>query len=157
MHHPLHLRTKTRRHFIGNFLLAGFYTLVLPSVIADPASEQLLVTQVPGIRSTVEIVETKFSADRTEATATLRSKLGIFSIQLQLADLKLAKITLLIQGERHCEGLDFWPPQGAKIELRRSEGVKIAQRDKDLAIEFTGPALATLGKGGKLLYVNLYR
>jgi hypothetical protein len=141
------------------FLLLGLalFTHLPPCHAAEVPPTPTIVVKVPGDQRPVEIIAAQFSKDQTEATITLHSKMGIFAIQLQLADVKLTKLTLLLPGERFCEGLNFWPDQGQQVELLYREGLKLIPREKELAIEITGPALAALGKGGKLQYINQYR
>jgi hypothetical protein len=143
-----------RRHRGGcvRGLLAGL--LVGCSTGGSPT---IIVTKVPGDQRPVEIVSTSLSKANREGTITFRSSFGIFAFDLDLAGANLTRLTLLIQHQQYCEGLDFWPRGGQKVELRHTDGVKISKRGEDLAIEIEGPALAHLKPGGRVQYVNQYR
>lgn len=154
--HALAWFTTLARH--GLRILPTLLVFSLSSVEAEPTPGLPVVSPVPGVSPRFKMVEAKLSADGTEATLVLQSDLGIFSFNLAIpADARLTKLTLLIEKQKFCEGLDFCSTGGQTLELRTAEGVKIAPRGADLAIEITGKTLQEVRPGGKIQYVNQYR
>jgi hypothetical protein len=136
-------------------LVVWMAPLLVHGAASAPPKE--IAAKVPGDRRPVEIVGTEFNKEQAEATVTFRSSFGIFAFNLDLAGTRLTKLTFLIQKQKYCEGLDFRSKADKALDLRRAEGVKIAPRGEDLAIEITGPALAALQEGGRVQYINQYR
>lgn len=104
------------------------------------------------------VVSRQFSTDRKQAVYVLKSDLGIFRCRLALTNTILTNLTIIVAGEKHCEGLDFGKNGAGTKDLRTAPGVKLsAQHPQGVRIEFNQEALNDLKPGGILQFVNQYR
>jgi hypothetical protein len=139
--------------------LAGAATLVAASCFAGSpqALPDGVVSKISGDARPLSISKTELSEDKTEATVSFVSSLGIFAFAYHPGDLPLKKLTFIIENEQYCEGLSFHPKTGKEIELRHLNGVQVAVTNGAVRIEVRSPALETIKSGGRIQYVNQYR
>jgi hypothetical protein len=93
-----------------------------------------------------------------QARYVLRSETGIFRCQLVLTNTAITNLTIVISGQRFCEGLDFKPAQGTWRTLKSSPGVAIRpDAGTNMVLEFSAPALEKMQPGSLLQFINQYR
>lgn len=116
----------------------------------------VVASPVPG-RSDVLVESSRVFAGGTLAEVVVSAPSGIFQLDLDFSKGRPAKLTLLVLRERHCEGLSFRPLGGEWRGIRGTPGVKVRPGRDGLAVELGPEALAGMGQGGRLQFVNLYR
>jgi len=116
-----------------------------------------VVSKIPGDARPLSISKTELSEDKTQATVSFVSSLGIFSFAYEPGELPLRKVTFVVEDQKYCEGLTFSPKSGKEIDLRTAEGVVVTATNGTVRIEVRGPALETMKGGGRIQYVNQYR
>jgi hypothetical protein len=131
--------------------------LLLTLLIACSAAHGPLVSKIPCDHREFEIIRVDYSPRQAAATITFSSSLGIFAFDLDPGGHKLNRLTLIVNDQRYCEGLDFQDRSRQTTNLRRAEGVRVQQQGSNLVIEIAPPALDLLKGGGRLQYVNQYR
>jgi hypothetical protein len=116
-----------------------------------------VVSKIPGDGRPLSISKMELSEDKTQATVSFVSSLGIFAFAYQPGDLPLKTMTFVVENQNYCEGLTFHPKSGKEIDLRNAEGVRVAATNGTVRIEVRAPALETMKPGGRIQYVNQYR
>ena len=143
--------TRTMARRMGLVLLGA--SLLAASAWGAEA-EGLRILPVPGRRPNFEV--TRNAVQGAEATVNFQCENVAFSFQLGAVPDGVRKLVLFMENKQHCEGLDFWPANGKKVELRHTAGVTIRIEGKNLIIEITGKAFDAIKDGGTMQYVNVY-
>jgi hypothetical protein len=134
--------------------------LLLSAAAASAAQPRLIAPNDEG-RLPAEVVRQCTSADGRTARVVLRTKTGIFRVEL--ADFSAAryeKLVLVVQMVKTWEGIQFTPRgQGAAaaIDLRDSPGVTIRADGPDCRIELDRERVRLLERGGQFQFVDAYR
>lgn len=143
------------QHFSRFAPLLALWLAACATPPAPPVPE--IISKIPGYRREFQIVSRTFSEDQKSAVITLLEPTGIFAFRLDLAGVKLSRLTLIVQRQKYCEGLTFQPEGGRVVELPHAPGVKISPAGDDLKIEFGPPALELMHAGGRIQFINQYR
>jgi len=136
--------------------LTGFL-LVLLVACSTPAPAPAVLRKVPDSPRDLQILQTVFSPDRTEAAYVLVEPTGIFAFDLDLSRARLKKLGIVVRRQSRCEGLTFQPQAGPALDLKQMPGVTLSQQGEDLLIELSPAALALLKPGGRVQFINAYR
>ena len=77
-----------------------------------------LVSKISGDRREFEIVRVDYSTRQAAARITFSSALGIFAFDLDPAGRKLKTVTVIVNNQRHCEGLTFFDSRASRSARR---------------------------------------
>lgn len=141
--------------------MRGFsrFALLAAAALACRTPQPLpgFVFPVPGRQPEFAVHSSRVWAAGTLAEVVISAPSGIFQAELDFSNGKPAKLTLIVLREKTCEGLSFKPKDGPWRGLKGTPGVKVFRRGDDLAVELGPQALADMGRGGRIQFINLYR
>ena len=130
---------------------------MLPALPLSAADLPPLVSPVDGEAPRFSVVDSKIDETSKVAEITVQSATGIFRFEYHPPKQELKKVRLVVQKEKMCEGLTFWPRGAGAVQLREIEGCSVRKEGDNLVVELADLALKTMGPGGKVQFVNAYR